>query len=422
MNRIIHRVGALIAVLLMLWLSGTGSTIQVLDLDNVLTHADPTDPTAVSIAEGMYGPGNYAAIQLRDFHAATLPQRFDVNKAVRTVLQAAHAPQNPEGSGAAADAGGRGGAQSDATAWVELRVVDGVPIGQVMKGAQLEAFNALTGEPVTAVPPQNIPQGRTLPPSLRQKIKTLHRFWNRGDTPGVYFEFLSGLVLFTLLITGLIMYFKLLAARTRIGRRQLFWMTGGTWRGLHRGISVVAAVFLLVIAFTGTWIGFESSWGPIHRVFGAGPQGGGGGQRGPRVIPLSDADVQAMTAATLDAVQRLHPGTTLRAIRLRTFGTMKQGVVITGDARADQLVFNAATGQPATLTEPEYPKSNFPFGVRTHELVKHIHSGELIGVSGQFMNLFAGLSLIFLSVSGLIMYFDMWFKRRKSNRNSFFWK
>lgn len=396
MNRIVHRIGAFFAVLLMLWLGTTGSTIQLLDLKTVLTHAPPTDPTAVSMAEGRYGPGNYAVIQLPDFSAATFPSGFDINQAVATVLQAAHA---------------------DSMAWVELRVVAGVPIGQVMQGTRLEAFNAQTGAPVTAVPPQPIPQGGRLPPSLRQTLKTLHRFWNRGDTPGVYFEFLAGLVLWTLLITGLVMYFRLLNARMKIGRRQWFWFTGGKWRGLHRAVSVVAAAFLLCMAFSGTWIGYESSMSALGRS----PAAGGARQRNP-IIPLHDDEVQKMTATTLAAMQRLHPDTPIKAIRLRTFGQMKQGVVITGGDKADQLVFNAENGQLASLTEPSYPNSNFPFGVQVHENMKHFHSGEMFGVSGQLMNLFAGLSLIFLSISGLTVYFDMWLKRRKSGRSNLLWQ
>jgi len=407
MNRIVHRIVAIIAALLMLWLSCTGSAIQSIDLGKVLSHADPTDPTMVSIAEGRYGPNGYAVIQLSDFHAAVLPDRLDLSRAMDTVLQASRT----------------GDATAAATSWIELRVVDGTPIGQVMRGERLSAFNAETGAPVTPVAPQPLPQGRALPPTARQTLKTLHRFWNRGDTPGVYFEFLSGLVLFTLLITGLIMYFRLLGARAKIGRHQLFWLAGGKWRGLHRAVSVLAAAFLLVIAFTGTWIGFESSWGPLHRVFAAQTGGNAGaGQRRPRSMPLNDADIPAMTRSTLEAMQRLHPGVAIRAIRLRTYGTMNQGVVITGEPRADQLVFNAETGQPASLTEPEYPKSNFPFGVRTHELMKHIHSGEIIGLGGQWMSWFAGLSLIFLSGSGLYVYYEMWARRRKSGRRALFWK
>lgn len=392
MNRIVHRVGAFLAVLLMLWLAGTGTTIQLLDLNAVLTHAPVIDPTRVSMVEGMYGPPNYAVIQLADFSAASLPAGLDVEHGFATALQSAQAPQMD---------------------WIELRMVDGVPVGQVMVGTQLEAFDARSGAPVTASPPQRIPQGARLPPSLRQKLKTLHRFWNRGDTPGVYFEFLAGLGLFTLLITGLVMYFQLLRARRRIKRRQLFWFTGGKWRGWHRAVSVVAAAFLLCMAFSGTWIGFESSWNALKRSGGGGP---------PPTTPVVEAEVPNMTATTLQAMQRLHPGTPIKAIRLRMFGQMKQGVVITGGDTTDQLVFDAATGQPASLSEPSYPPVGFPFGVQVHENIKHFHSGEMFGLSGQMLNLLAGLSLLFLSVSGLVMYFDMWLKRRKGGRNSLIWK
>ena len=132
-----------------------------------------------------------------------------------------------------------------------------------------------------------------------------------------------------------------------------------------------------------------------------------------------------MTDVTLRSMQSMHAGTPIKVIRLRTNGTMKQGAVIAEDERpgwAQQLVFNAESGKPASLTEPEYPRSNFPFGVQTHENMKHFHSGEMFGVSGQTMNLFAGLSLLFLSISGLTVYIEMWLKRRKAGRGSFFWK
>ncbi len=387
----------------MLWLAGTGSTIQFLDLNAVLTHAPATDPTRVSMVEGMYGPPNFAVIQLADFGATPFPADFDIQQGIATVLQSAQVPQRQEAR-----------APLSAMSWIELRMLDGIPVGQVMLGTQLEAFNARTGTPVAASPPQRIPQGARLPPSLRQKLKTLHRFWNRGDTPGVYFEFLAGLVLFTLLITGLVMYFQLLRARRRIKRKQLFWLTGGKWRGWHRGVSVVAAAFLLCMAFSGTWIGFESSWNALGRTAGGGPP--------PAAAPVVAAEVADMTATTLEALQRLHPGTPIKAIRLRVFGQMKQGVVITGGDTTDQLIFNAATGQPASLSEPSYPPVGFPFGVQVHENIKHFHSGEMFGLSGQMMNLLAGLSLLFLSVSGLVVYFDMWLRRRKGGRGSLIWK
>jgi uncharacterized iron-regulated membrane protein len=212
----------------------------------------------------------------------------------------------------------------------------------------------------------------------------------------------------------------------------------------------------MCIAFSGTWIGYESSWSHIGRPgFGGAPapaagqqgqpQGGAGagdmgaagamgaggmGAGGPRapIIPLRDDEVRSMAATTMQSMQRLYPDAQIKAIRLRTYGQMKQGVVIIGgsktligDNKTNQLVFNAETGEPASLTEPSYPRGNFPMGVQMHENMKHFHSGEMFGITGQMMNLFAGLSLLFLSISGLVMYFDMWSKRKKIGRKSFLW-
>lgn len=420
LNRAFHRIGGLLASLLMLWLAGTGITMQLIDLKAILAHTPATDPTVLSMNEGRYGPGNFPAIQLSDINAAALPQGFDINQAIGTVLQATHKQQNPGAGAGAGPRAGSGGGQPGPMASVELRIANGIPIGQVMMGTKLEAFNAQTGEPVTPVPSTLMPQGGRLPPSLRQKLKTLHRFWNRGDTPGVYFEMLSGLILWMLIITGLVMYFRLLRARVRQGRSQVFWLKGGgLWRGLHRVVSVAAAVFFICIAFSGTWLGFESVVNSLRRSGGGGP---------PRrnsidfIVPLRDAEVREMTATTLVAMQTLHPGTPIKAIRLRIYGQMKQGVVVTGGDETGQLVFNADTGQPATLSDGAYPESGFPFGTQVHENIKHFHSGAMFGIPTRLMSLCAGFSLTFLSISGIVMYFDMWRKRRKGGRNTLVWR
>jgi hypothetical protein len=203
---------------------------------------------------------------------------------------------------------------------------------------------------------------------------------------------------------------------------QWFWFTGGKLRGLHRAVSVVAAVFLVCMAFSGTWIGYESSVNALGRA------DAGGGPSGPRrnpidfIVPLRDNEVQDMTTITVQAMQRLHSDAAIKAIRLRIYGQMKQGVVITGGEETKQLGFNADTGQPAGLSEPSYPQSGFPFGVQVHENIKHFHSGAMFGVSGRLMNLLAGLSLLTLSISGIIMYSDMWLKRRIAGRGSLVWR
>jgi hypothetical protein len=77
-----------------------------------------------------------------------------------------------------------------------------------------------------------------------------------------------------------------------------------------------------------------------------------------------------MLQTTLRAYQTGLPAVPPRVIRLRNYGGMPQGVIVTGEQEARQLVFNAATGRRATETEPGYPTSGFPFGWQAHQWAK----------------------------------------------------
>ena len=96
-------------------------------------------------------------------------------------------------------------------------------------------------------------------------------------------------------------------------------------------------------------------------------------------------------------------------------------VVVVGSEPTRQLAYNTDTGKLAGLTEPGYPSGGFPFGRDVHQAIKHFHSGYMFGLTARWMDLFGGLSLIFLSGSGIFMYFDLWWKRRKTGRRSVFW-
>jgi uncharacterized iron-regulated membrane protein len=407
--RTYHRILAILSVLLMLYLGVTGTGMQLLDLYAIGRHAPVTDPTIVSINEGRYGNGDIQVMTDADLTGQDLPAGLDYDRAIATTLAALHrdAPQaRPR--------------------FVELRMAGGRVVGQARLGPtpmgrpgtpaaqdHLGAWDAATGAavPVTPVPTLG------LPPSLRQTLKEWHRFWQRGDVPGVYVEFLSGLILWVFIITGLILYWRLYKARLRIKRPRLFWSAGGLWRSWHRIISLVSALFLILVAATGTWLGFESSWHTFAMRHGPQPD---------TASPLTDGQVRAMTTATLAAFRRIEPQTPIRVLRLRIYAGMAQGGVVTGSAatfagQPHAILFDTATGQVATLGEPNYPPSGFPLGTQVHEDIKHLHSGMLIGLSGRVMNLLAGLALIWLSGSGAVMYGQMYSKRRASGRNALFW-
>lgn len=374
--------------------------IQLLDLKELFSGAPESTAGMQSINEGKNGHPDYAVLTPVDYTAEPLAQNQDLLKVFQTVLAGLHEIR-PESK----------------PIFVELRSAHGTTIGQAHFGEMvlspehgddgLVAVDAMTGAPapVVSVPPPTPPQ------SFRETLKRWHRFWVHHDKPGVYGELLAGIALWTLIITGLTMYFRLLKQRRRLNRKQLFWMTGGRLRGYHRAISVISAVLLIAVAFSGTWLGFESSW---HTIASPPPHS---------VTPeLSDADVIDMAGATLNALHLAEPAVRIKVLRVRYYGGMRQGVAITDEPVTRQLVFNTATGKEVSLTEPGYPSSGFPFGLQMHEDIKHLHSGFLFGLWARVLDLLAGLGLIFLSISGLLMYLDMWTSRRIAGRGQFLWR
>ena len=404
-----HRVLAFAACVLLLYIGVTGSLIQALDLGAVLSGKPEADPTMQSMNEGKFGNNIYSAVTVADWDAPALPANLDMAKAISTTLAAFHQAR-----------------PGVVPAFVDLRMLGGRAVGEVAypdpngtpdprrRGMPLSAlaFDAASGAPATASDLRGAFPG----PSLRQTLKQWHRFWGPGffglrDVPGVYIELLAGIVMWILIISGLVVYFRLLRQRRRIKRPQLFWMTQDVWRSLHRAFAVGSSVLLVLVAASGTWIGFESSWATLNRH-----------EPPAETLAISDAQALQITARTLQAFRADEPTTPIRAIRARVWFGQAEGAVVTATNPTRQRVYNAATGAEQGLSSPLYPPSAFPLGTDVHEWAKHFHSGELIGLPTQVLDLLAGLSLVFLSGSGLWMYWDMWRKRAGTGRKALFWK
>lgn len=398
--RPIHRIIGVIILVFTLYIATTGTVIQLVDLRAILSHAPATDPEMVQVREGLNGPSNYVVIQPSDYAAAPLPKNFDFSSALAGVLHGARA------------------AVGDAVPlrFVELRMIGGKPMGVVRAGDQTLRFDPATGTAVPIPPVRPAPQEK----SIHLTFKVLHVL--RGVAPLItLLNATVGVSLFAMIVTGLMLYFQLLRARSRAGLKGFFWSSGGWWRSLHRGISIVAAVFLLVVSATGTMLSLDAVGLGVYQLT---HKNAGKytrfpiGAIGDFSSPLVDSKLPAMLRTTLSTDH----ATPVKVIRLRYFNSIPQGVLIAGDGNSTaQLVYNADTGQPMSLTEPGYPKTHYHFGWQEHEIMKKIHRGDAFGVPGRFMDLFAGLSLIYLSISGAVMYVDLWRRRRRGGHTALFW-
>jgi len=74
------------------------------------------------------------------------------------------------------------------------------------------------------------------------------------------------------------------------------------------------------------------------------------------------------------------------------------------------------------LYEAGYPKTPFPFEWGAHETWKQLHRGDLFGINGRWVDLLGGAAILFLAVSGCVMYLQMYKVRRRQGRRGPFWR
>ena len=398
--RPLHRALAAILLLFLLYFGITGTIVQLVDLRALATHAPANSPDMMAIRESIDGSSNYAVIAATDYTAPAVDPHFDWQAGLARVTRAA-----------------RAAADGRPLRFVELRQAEGGAIGRVLAGDAVLQFDAVSGTRLADLVADH-PKGPQS--SNHRSAKNWHRLWALGDWM-LWLNALVGLGLLAMVVTGLWLYLQLLRGRARLGRKALFWSAGGWLRTSHRAISLVAAFFLIVVSITGTLLSIDSLALQIYRTTEA------NGQFPPGMMadyssPLADDALPRMLDVTLNAYRQMQGTRPIKAVRLRSFAGYPQGVVIAGGADTRQIVFNASSGGRMRMTEPGYPYTGFPTGWELHELLKRIHRGDAFGLAGRFVDLFAGLSLVFLSLSGLWMYRDLWRRRRAAGKPALFWR
>ena len=174
-------------------------------------------------------------------------------------------------------------------------------------------------------------------------------------------------------------------------------------RKYHRWISLVAALFLVVVGITGVVLQVQRLTGgkeEQERERGAATEV----QAGLGVDPL------VLLSRTLAAAQQRAPGKALASIELLPGGDEPKGVVILAGDHARRIVVDARDGD--VVEDKPYDAES---------LILRIHSGAILGEPGVFLGIFWGLGLVGLSLTGIWVYLDLYRRRRKSGNGGLFW-
>lgn len=203
-------------------------------------------------------------------------------------------------------------------------------------------------------------------------------------------------------------------------------------RNFHRWISSVAMLFLAWVAVTGVVLALDTLYPPAG-LDSPGPAPNPEAFGYDRSAPLLDrAALEAQVATSLRtafANVSVNAPTALDLQLSRDGAQPRATVVFTAD-RAQTLAIDPTQGKllssttvwqrPGATVVPWY--DNVSLRLHWHELLQDLHRGSIIGISGQVMDILTGLSFVFLSVTGIVMYFQMLKQRRQSGRPRLFWQ
>jgi uncharacterized iron-regulated membrane protein len=233
--------------------------------------------------------------------------------------------------------------------------------------------------------------------SQHGRIESWHRAAYLPGSRYVGLIVAAGLVL--LALTGVWMYLQLWRARRAAQRPEFFWRdapsnTAKTWRRLHRWTAIIAAVFLLNTAVTGSLLNLgelQLEWsgqGPSSLF--APPQA------------LAAEELPPLLERGVDVARQRAPLHSLTSVSLSMFAGQPRVQANFGGTGAGTVTVNARTGE--RMAGPPGPIGR---GVRLdyYQFLKRLHRGDYIGnFYGRLLPEIAGLGLLYLCVSGLVMF------------------
>lgn len=174
-------------------------------------------------------------------------------------------------------------------------------------------------------------------------------------------------------------------------------------RRYHRWISFPLIVFLLIVTATGL---------DLQVVELAAETGG----KQEAALVRTAPDRQAILAAvdrSLAIAEARHGDFPLQKIELSFTPKGYQAKLSTNRRIGPSVTVASGEEEPVYVARPART-------LRTVFVL--LHSGKYLGVAGLTVILLAGIVLLALSVTGLVVYLDMYARRRKAGKGGFFWK
>jgi uncharacterized iron-regulated membrane protein len=180
-------------------------------------------------------------------------------------------------------------------------------------------------------------------------------------------------------------------------------------RRLHRWISIIAAVYLLHVSITGMLL----AWFNISSRL-----------RSDSATPTTTPDIYIPALMTEMYARARHASgnAPIVSVRMRmAAGGHPVALVIFGGIHSGRLALDAVNPPYVVSVSGAVASGGVPWD--SHTLLKRLHRGDFIGrFAGRYMSITAGLCLAFLVISGMVMYWQMWLKRRRAGRADLFWK
>jgi len=167
------------------------------------------------------------------------------------------------------------------------------------------------------------------------------------------------------------------------------------WRKWHRWIGFPAALFLLWAAATGVLVAFTEFFGEEEALREATRD-----MISPVTVSSAQTEWTEPIARAFAAAATRANGAPVDKLEVQFKGPRPTVTVFTGKPKGGEdrkLVFDARTG--LLLSEEAYADKPFLY---------RLHSGEAFGDGGLVVAMMWGLTLLVLTITGLIIYLKLW--------------